>query len=80
MPTLPSKEEADISPGILEYQCTSKFQLVPPGNSATIYMRMTMTMTCEASESLYNKRKSDSIHLARRSIPTHCTVIFGACK
>lgn len=37
MPILPSKEDADITPGIFGYQCTSKFQLLPAGNSQTIY-------------------------------------------
>lgn len=36
MPIFPSNEDADITPGILGYQCTSKFQLVLAGNSHTI--------------------------------------------
>lgn len=37
MPILPSNEDADIIPDIFGYQCTSKFQLVPAGNSQTAY-------------------------------------------
>lgn len=43
IPIFPSKEDVDITPGILGHQWTSKFQFVPDGNSQTIFAKIIIT-------------------------------------
>ena len=50
MPIFPSNEDADMTPGILGYQCISKFQLVPAGNSQTICKRIERNSTIIIAE------------------------------
>ena len=60
MPILPSKEDADITPGIIGYQCTSKFQLVPAGNSETIYYPKEEKGKSKFRINLFDQRKYKS--------------------
>lgn len=59
MPIFPSNDDAEITPGHFGYQCTSKFQLVPAGNSDTICKSKKNTTISTSKLTINNQKISN---------------------